>query len=343
LYFISDNCKNPYNFVKKNILKKILIIRFSSIGDIVLTSPIVRCVKQQIPNCELHFAVKKTYSSIVLSNPYIDKIHLLDNNDNELIKQLKKENFDIIIDLHNNLRTAKIKWILRCKSFSFPKLNIKKYLLTHLKFNLLPQKHVVDRYFLAVKKLGVKNDFLGCDFFISNDAFLTPEISDYISTKSPIALAVGGNHHTKQIPIEKIKELLEQNNHHFILLGGKEDIEKSEIIHRNFPNKTLNVCGKISLEQSALVMKNCGAVVTPDTGLMHIASALDIQVVSVWGNTVPDFGMYPYMPQHPEKFKMLEVKNLKCRPCSKIGYKKCPKQHFDCMMKQDFKDVFKSV
>lgn len=321
-------------------MKKILILRFSSIGDIVLTSPIIRCVKKQFPNCELHFAVKKSFSSIVISNPYVDRVHLLDGNDNELIRRLKEENFDIIIDLHNNLRTAKIKCLLRKKSYSFPKLNLKKYLFTQLKINFLPKLHVVDRYFFAVEKLGVKNDFCGCDFFIPENTVLTSEIMNYIRFQTPIALVVGGNHQTKQIPIIKMEELIEQNHRHFILLGGKEDIGKAETIHQNFPDKTLNLCGKIDIQQSALVMKNCGVVVTPDTGLMHIAAALNIQIVSVWGNTVPAFGMYPYMPQNLQNFKILEINNLKCRPCSKIGFKECPQKHFDCMMKQNFKDIF---
>ena len=321
-------------------MKKILIIRFSSIGDIVLTSPIIRCVKQQIPDCELHFAVKKSFSSLVSSNPYINKVHLLDKDDNLLIKQLKNENFDAIIDLHTNIRTLKIKFLLQKKSYSFPKLNFQKFLLTHFKINTLPKRHVVDRYFQAVKKIGVKNDFESLDFFIPKDIVLSEEILVFISSKKPIAIAIGGNHYTKQIPTEMILELLEKNDNYFILLGGLEDLKKASIIQQNFPERIMVLCGKISIDQSALVMKNCDIVVTSDTGLMHIAAALNINIISVWGNTVPEFGMYPYMPQSPKKYKILEVNNLKCRPCSKIGHSECPQKHFDCMLKQNFDNLF---
>ncbi|MDD2346076.1 MAG: glycosyltransferase family 9 protein [Bacteroidales bacterium] len=320
-------------------MKKILVIRFSSIGDIVLTSPVVRCLKQQIPNCEIHYAVKKSFSSILISNPYVDKVHVLDKNERDFISQLKKEKFDLIIDLHNNIRTAKIKFLLRVKSYQFNKLNFKKFLLTQFKINLLPDKHVVDRYFEAVRFLGAKNDGKACDFFIPMDTSLNIEVEDFIHSKMPIAIAIGSKHNTKQIPNEKLIKLIENSNHNFLLLGGKDDFLKAEVIKNYFSEKVMNTCGKLTLEESALALKKCGTIITPDTGLMHIAAALNLNVISVWGNTVPDFGMYPYMPQLPGNYKVMEINNLKCRPCSKIGYEECPKKHFKCMMNQDFSDI----
>lgn len=316
-------------------MKKILVLRFSSIGDIVLTTPIIRCLKQQILDCEIHYAVKKSFSSLLLSNPYVDKVHVLEVNEKEFISQLQKEQFDIIIDLHNNARTAKIKFFLQVKSYTFKKLNFKKFLLTHFKINILPRKHVVDRYFDAVRLLGVNNDGKACDFFIPDTTTINIEIKGFIDAKSPIAIAIGSKHNTKQIPIEKLIQLIENSNRSFLLLGGKDDFLKAEIIQNHFPEKVMNICGKLTLEESALALTKCGTIITPDTGLMHIAAALNLDVISVWGNTVPDFGMYPYMPQFQENYKILEIDNLKCRPCSKIGYEKCPKKHFKCMMKQD--------
>jgi len=320
-------------------LKKILIIRFSSIGDIVLTTPIIRCLKQQINSCEIHYAVKKSFSSILFSNPYVNKVHVLDKNEKDFISQLKNEKFDLIIDLHNNLRTAKIKFLLQVKSHTFNKLNFKKFLLTQFKINLLPDKHIVDRYFEAVYPLGVKNDGKSCDFFIPENTFLNPEIENFILSKLPIAIAIGSKHNTKQIPIEKLITLIGNSTRNFLLLGGKDDFLKAEVIQNQFPEKVLNSCGKLTLEESALAIKKCGIIITPDTGLMHIAAALNLNIISIWGNTVPDFGMYPYMPDFSEKYKILEIKNLKCRPCSKIGYERCPKKHFKCMMNQDFSTI----
>ena len=114
-----------------------------------------------------------------------------------------------------------------------------------------------------------------------------------------------------------------------------------EIVHRSTNKRIYNACGKLNLNQSASVVKQADVLITHDTGLMHIAAAFEKKIVSVWGNTVPEFGMYPY--QKEENFKIVEVKDLSCRPCSKIGHKKCPKGHFDCMQKIDVDDVVRAT
>jgi len=145
---------------------KILIVRFSSIGDIVLTTPVVRCLKTQIDDAEIHYVTKVQYQPILQNNPYIDKIFFLKESIIELMNELKKENYDVIIDLHNNLRTRLLKWRLGSRSFSFNKLNVEKWLMVNFKINHLPDKHIVDRYLETVTRLGVKNDALGLDYFI---------------------------------------------------------------------------------------------------------------------------------------------------------------------------------
>jgi ADP-heptose:LPS heptosyltransferase len=99
-----------------------------------------------------------------------------------------------------------------------------------------------------------------------------------------------------------------------------------------------NVCGTLALAGSAWVIKGADAVITPDTGMMHIAAAFNKRVISVWGNTIPAFGMYPFLPNHEQSY-LSEVKGLSCRPCSKIGYAKCPKGHFNCMEQQDIPTI----
>lgn len=316
-------------------MKKILFIRFSSIGDIVLTTPIVRCVKKQFPDAEIHFAVKRAFSIIVSTNPNIDKVHVLDKNEASLITDLKAEKFELIIDLHHSLRSNKIKRQLKSPYTTFSKLNFKKWLLVHAKKNLMPDIHVVDRYFQSVEKLGVINDKLGCEFFIPESTELPLKIDTFIKTKSPIAIAVGSKHFTKQIPVEKFHELFELSNENFIFLGGLEDFEKGQQIKQGFKERVFNACGLLSIIESGLAVRRCGMIITGDTGLMHIASALKVRIISLWGNTVPAFGMYPYMPQSPDLFTIHEVGNLKCRPCSKLGFEKCPRKHFKCMMNQD--------
>jgi len=118
------------------------------------------------------------------------------------------------------------------------------------------------------------------------------------------------------------------------LLGGKEDFDNGERVLIELQNSILNTCGKLNLNQSASLLKKASYVFSHDTGLMHIAAAFRKEVFSIWGNTIPAFGMYPYRT----KYHSLENTQINCRPCSKIGFDKCPKGHFKCMneIKFDF-------
>src|SRR5690554_218338 len=142
-------------------MTKILVIRFSSIGDIVLTSPVLRCIKQQLSNVELHVLTKKQYASLYATNPYVDYLHEWGEENGVVLSDLKAANFNFVIDLHKNLRTSKIKSHLRKESFSFPKLNLQKWLYVNFKWNIMPDVHIVDRYFEAVKPLDVEKDGKG--------------------------------------------------------------------------------------------------------------------------------------------------------------------------------------
>lgn len=314
---------------------KILILRFSSIGDIVLTTPVVRCIKKQIPNAEIHYATKAGFKNMLSPNPYISQIHTFEKSVKEVQDELKSVHFDVVIDLHNNIRTLKLKRFLGIKSYSFPKKNIAKFLLTTLKINTLPKIHIVDRYFVAVKSIGVVNDQLPCDYFLDEAAQV--DLSKYgLISKQFISVAMGSQFETKQMPISLLKKALESNELPIVLLGGKEDSEKAEELKRELSTKNvLNVCGKLSLNQSAFLCKHTAVLLTGDTGLMHIASCFSTPIVSVWGNTVPDFGMYAYTPQNTDLASIHEVDGLSCRPCSKIGYHSCPKKHFNCMNLQN--------
>ncbi|MCW5909957.1 MAG: glycosyltransferase family 9 protein [Cyclobacteriaceae bacterium] len=323
---------------------KVLVIRFSSIGDIVLTTPVVRALKTQLNDAEVHFATKDKFAVLLESNPYVDKVQILGKSLKELIRQLKAERYDCVIDLHHNLRTRIIKTALGAKAYSFNKLNLEKWLLVNLKINRMPHVHIVDRYLETLKPLGLKADALGLDYFIPEKDnvpvdWLPPEFQ-----KGYVAYAIGAQHNTKKLPLKRMIELCDKINKPVVLLGGKEDFETAEAIHSFFERpeqseyeagltelgkKTIifNACGKFNLNQSASLVKNARYVFAHDTGLMHIAAALKKEVFSIWGNTIPEFGMYPYRT----KFTVLENKKISCRPCSKIGHNTCPKGHFKCM------------
>ncbi len=316
-------------------LKKILIVRFSSIGDIVLTTPVIRCAKQQLEGAEIHFVTKEAFKDTLINNSNIDKLITFKNDVDEVYTELKRENYDVIIDLHKNLRSLRLKQFLRTKSYSFDKLNFKKFLAVNFKLrNRLPSKHIVERYFEAIANIGVKSDGKGLDYFLNEkDKVNCSELFFKLIPTKFIALVVGGSYFTKQIPLNKLKEICKNSKSPIVLMGGKSDKIIADELLKSFPN-LINTCGNFSLNQSASIISQAEWVITSDTGLMHIAAAFSKKIISVWGNTIPEFGMGPYLPNAENR--IIEIKDLNCRPCSKLGYKKCPKGHFKCMNEIDF-------
>lgn len=329
--------------LKYSAVRKILFIRFSSIGDIVLTSPVLRCVKAQLPDVEIHVATKPQYAALFETNPNVAKVHLLQHDMRLLISELQSENFSYVVDLHKNFRSARIRWALKKPSASFPKLNLKKYLLVRFKMNFMPDTHIVDRYFEAVKPLHVVNDGAGLDYFIPESTILPDKLLPEKFNKRYCAVVIGGQHFTKIFPAEKIVEVFMENDMSLILLGGKEDAARGEWIAAQLGSRAINLAGKLDLNQSALCIKNADCVLTNDTGLMHISAALQKPTVSLWGNTLPSFGMYPYMPVKRENSLIIENKEIKCRPCSKLGHPECPEKHFDCMLTLNAKKIAEAL
>ena len=302
----------------------------------------------QLQDVEIHYLTKKNFSSILESNPYVDKIHTIKSEIEVVIPDLKKEKFDLVIDLHHNLRSLQVKRKLKRPSVSFRKLNIEKFLAVRLKINRLPDLHIVDRYLETVENLGVVNDGKGLDFFIPTKDEININALPTSHQQGYIGFVIGAALATKQLPVEKIISICKKINRPIILLGGKEDEEKGKKIKDAVGDLILNACNKFNLNQSASLVKQAQTIITHDTGLMHIAAAFQKPIISVWGNTIPEFGMFVYKGTRGEgreiedrklgtgeKDLIVEVKNLSCRPCSKIGYRKCPRGHFKCMMEID--------
>ncbi|MFT4753306.1 MAG: ADP-heptose:LPS heptosyltransferase [Salibacteraceae bacterium] len=311
---------------------KVLIIRFSSIGDIVLTTPVIRNIKQQLNegDVDVHFLSKTSFKGILENNPYIDKLHLIEEDVAPIVAELKEERFDYIFDLHRNLRSSEVKRGLGIMDFTFKKYNIQKWILVNFKVNKMPDLHIVDRYMETTKAFGIVNDQKGLDYFIpvSDEVSLHQFPSRFQS--GYMAFAIGGQHEGKMLPNHKIIEICNALSLPVVLLGGNEDAQKGDEIAKEATNQVFNAAGKFSLNESASILNQAMAVITHDTGLMHIASALKKKVISIWGATVPEFGMYPYLPG--EGSKIIEPHGVS-RPYSKLGNKQWYKPAFTGMEK----------
>jgi ADP-heptose:LPS heptosyltransferase len=327
---------------------KFLIIRFSSIGDIVLTTPVVRCLKKQVPGCEIHYLIKPQFKTVMAHNPYVDKLHLLNEDWEQMIADLKEEKFDHIIDLHHNLRTLRVKKALKVPSTSFNKLNIEKLIFVKLKWNVMPKLHIVDRYMETVKSFGVRNDGAGMDYFIPREEEVQQKDIPASHHLGFVAIVIGASYYTKKLPVYKLQELCQKLDHPIILLGAKEEFAEGEEIRKVDPGKVYNACGKFSLNESADLVRKSKLVIAHDTGLMHIAAALKKPVIAVWGSTTPSFGMVPYYGEnfllsHARPYDDAQVNKLWCRPCTKMGRNSCPQGHFKCMKQMDINDLVSKV
>lgn len=316
---------------------KILVVRFSSIGDIVLTTPVLRCIKQQRPDITVHYLTKASFRSILAGNPYIDKLHYLEEDIKEVIDRLKEEKYDYIIDLHHNVRSRKVKKALKVPGYTFPKLNVRKWILVNFRISLMPDKSIVERYFEAVKPLNIRSDGEGLDYFIPDYVKLKNQDIPMSHWGGYVACIIGGSYNTKKLPVHQWVEFCKQVPYPVILLGDSGDAEEGRQIAETDPFKIYNSCGKFNLNESARLIQMSRVVVSNDTGLMHMAAAFGKTVISLWGNTAPEMGMFPYygknnVNERPDSRSIImENKGLGCHPCSKLGYRKCPRGHFRCM------------
>ena len=326
---------------------RLLFIRFSSIGDIVFTSPAIRCAKQQIPGVEIHFLTKASMKAVTEANPYIDHFHYFDKDLNATINGLKAFQFDYIIDLHKNLRTFQIQKALGIPSLSYKKLSLQKFLLTKLHLNYMPDRHIVDRSIDALSNLGVVNDGKGLDYFIPKDSPLPSNALPAAFQSGYIALVIGASYASKKLPVASLQALCHKIPYPIVLIGGKEDQEQGAAIEAINPIKIFNACGKFNLHESALLVKQSKTVISHDTGFLYIACAFHKKTVAIWGATAPALQVEPYYPTVQEESKKTSnemyfnaiVPNLTCQPCSNYGTKQCPQGHFACMKKQDLQSI----
>jgi len=305
-------------------LKKILIIRLSSMGDILLTTPLIRSLKKQNPAIQIDFVLKEEFFELVKNNPNLTNIHIYSKQSFEkqiLINTLISNNYEIVIDLQHNIRSKEITKSLHCQTFRFKKNDVRKFLLVNFKINKLKYAPKIPlRY---AETAGINLDHEGLDIFTDNVADPRLDLNEKY-----IGLCPGAKHFTKHWPKEYFIELgkqLESAGYKVVLFGG---LNEEELIGEiaNQLSSSVNLYGD-SILQATANMKMCKAIYTNDSGAMHLACAAKVPVIAFFGSTVKEFGFYPYKAHSIE----LEVENLPCRPCTHIGRKSCPLIHFKCM------------
>ena len=318
---------------------RILIIRFSSIGDIVLASPVFRCVKQQLEGAEVHFLSKLAFKDVTVANPYIDHFHYFDGDFNKIAEELSQYNFDYVVDLHKNFRTYKLRRRVKSKWVSFKKLSFQKFILTKFRINLMPKRHITLRSLDAVKSLGVKDDGKGLDYFIPEHEKISYDDLPGSHYFGYVALIIGASYATKKMPVYKLKELCSQINFPIVLIGAKEEAEEARLIAEQDPMKIYNSCGKFSLNSSADIVRKAKLVISHDTGLQYIAAAFNKRIFAIWGGTSPQLDVEPFYGTDGLSLHTNFVLNLYCQPCSNYGSNKCPEGHFKCMKNQNIDDM----
>jgi len=329
---------------------KILLIRLSSLGDIVLTTPVPRLLKKKFPKSEVHFITKAEYSDIYNNNNNVNKVIHLQKNLKKTISILRSEKYDLIIDLHNNIRSNFIKFSLGVKNFTYNKQSFRRWLKTNFKIDI-KIRHISESYIDTLNKLGINNDNNGLDIYLHEKDMIDLDKLPHQFRNGFYVLVLGGKHKTKRLPVKKSIELCDKINKPIILVGGKNEYKDSVEIENFFNSdldtnntisdilnkKTLihNLCGKLSIMESAWILKLANVVYSNDTGFMHIAAALKKRVVSIFGSTHPSLGFYPYKTN----FYVYQNTRLNCRPCTKIGSSECPAGHFKCMYELKFDNI----
>ena len=298
----------------------------------MLTSPIVRACYNQ--GSTVHYLTKAPFKPLLENNPYLDKVWTLEDK----VSDLSREDYDLIIDLHKNLRSRTYILKLRKKSVSFAKLNLAKWWKVRNKKFTLPDLHIVDRMFRNLSPYGIKNDGKGLDFFISDVE--KEKARELLPVNPYVCLVLGANYYTKRIPSEISEKIVMISPLPVVLIGGKDVQDSGGRLADLFPDKVHNLCGQASIGISAAILARAWHVVTGDTGMMHISAALQRPISVLWGSTVPAFGMGPYYGENELAPIHMEVKKLSCRPCSKLGHNHCPQGHFKCMMNQNVEEVF---
>lgn len=339
---------------------KTVIFRLSSIGDIVLSSALLRVMRQAAgKDARIDFVVRKDFAELVRSSHHLSIVHEYDVDSGfdglkKLAGELYDEHYDLVVDIHDSIRTKFLRTACRSKeTVVIDKRKFERWLLVNMKRNAYDDDlSLADRYIETVEKYGVKNDGKGLEVFIPDTTLF--EVSGKMGRlkldrfEKVVGICPGSKHFTKRWQKEKFADVAVRAAKEFQakvhLFGGADEREDcsfvaDEVSRRVSPDAVSNFAGEFSLLESAAALEFCDVVVTNDSGLTHIAAAKQRKIVAIFGSTVKEFGFFPYGTESI----VVEHKGLECRPCTHIGRKSCPKEHFKCLADISVDEVFEAV
>lgn len=334
-------------------IKKILILRLSSIGDILLSTPLLRVLRNRFTAAKIDFVVKSQFVDLLSTNTHLDHLYALDTQKGrsglqQLRKDLRENDYDLVVDIHNNFRSNYLRRFKNARIVTLRKYRLRRLLLVAFGLNVYRTiRPVHQRYIDAVAEFGVSDDGLGLEFF--PDADIQIQIDEKLrnygrqSGQLTICIAPGASKTTKRWPVDRFaavcKQLVSQLDAQILLLGDAQDAELTAIIVKTLKGKAIDLAGKLNLMESACALNRADIALTNDSGLMHLATALGKPTVALFGSTVRELGFFPVGSDNI----VVENNEISCRPCTHIGRKSCPKKHFKCMRDIQTRQVYQAV
>ncbi len=302
--------------------KKILVIRLSSLGDVVLSTPVIRLLSLQ-GRAKVDVLTKDQYIGVFDENPYVSNVF---DYASISVSGIEKGGYDYIIDLQNNLRSRKLTRNVKSTVLRFKKQPISKWMFLNLGIDKLSNLHVSEQFIRVLEELGIEDDGYGLNIYPTE----IDSTTDFKKAKKKVVIAMGGTYVTKRIPIDLANRFIsETDDCEYMMIGGGGDTKIDGLVYRD---NVHNLISKTTLSQSIALISQADVVITGDTGMMHIAAALQKPIIVIWGSTSEDFGFYPYYgAKSKQEYASVAIDNLSCRPCSKYGRSTCPKGHMNCL------------
>ncbi|PIU83853.1 MAG: lipopolysaccharide heptosyltransferase II [Elusimicrobia bacterium CG06_land_8_20_14_3_00_38_11] len=326
---------------------KILIIQTAFLGDVVLTIPLIQAAKKYL-KAQISVVCIPSTKNILEGHPSIDEIIVFDKKNSEkgffslikFIKKLKEKKFDVAIIPHPSFKSGLISYLAAIPERIGFSNSAGRFFFTNKVF-FDKNKHQLERYLDLLKHFGIEVKEEKTEIYIDEEG---KKFADDVLPKNKIIFGInpGSIWATKRWPAEKYAQLADKIITEFgaeiLIFGGPDDIDIAKNVEKNMEQKAINFAGKTTLKQLSVLTQMCKVFVTNDSGPMHIAAAMNIPVVAIFGPTIKQFGFFPY-----SKKAIVIEKNVPCRPCSPHGPNKCPEKHFNCMNKITVSEVFDAV